>query len=193
MKRRAFLTGAAALIASPRAAEAQPAAKRYRVAYVGIAPRTVAEVAQGPPYKAFVTELQRLGYVEGHNVVIELWTAAGRIENYAALAREVAQSQPDVIVAPSTRDLDVLAEKLTQWMAARLFAVQGDAKAELAAADRAVDRDPRSHAARRERARAHLRTGDFDAAIPDLGDQLRGHQHDYEARALEAQEAHRRR
>ena len=34
-------------------------------------------------------------------MVIEVWTAAGRIENYVALAREVAQSQPDVIVAPS--------------------------------------------------------------------------------------------
>jgi putative ABC transport system substrate-binding protein len=33
--------------------------------------------------------------------VIELWIAAGRIENYVALARDVAQSQPDVIVAPS--------------------------------------------------------------------------------------------
>ena len=102
MERRTFLAMVSgSLLAAPRAVEAQQAAKRYRVAFVGIAPRTVAEVAQGPPYKAFVTELQRLGYVEGHNVVIELWTAAGRIENYVALAREVAQSQPDVIVAPS--------------------------------------------------------------------------------------------
>ena len=91
MNRRTFLCGLTLGTAvAPFATEAQQAAKRYRVAFVGIAPRTVAEVAEGPPYKAFVTEFQRLGYVEGQNVVIELWTAAGRIENYAALAREVA-------------------------------------------------------------------------------------------------------
>lgn len=102
INRRTFLCGVAlGTLAGPFAAQAQQAAKRYRVAFVGIAPRTVAEVAEGPPYKAFVAELRRLGYVEGQNVIIELWTAAGRIENYVALAQEVAQSQPDVIVAPS--------------------------------------------------------------------------------------------
>ena len=55
------------LLAAPRAAEAQAVGKRYRVAYVAIAPRT----------------------------------AAGRVEHYPELAREVALSQPDVIVAPS--------------------------------------------------------------------------------------------
>ena len=102
MNRRVFVRGLAAILAAPLGAAAQQTGKkRYRIAFVGIAPPTVAEVAAGPPYKAFVDELRRLGYVEGQNVVIELWTAAGRIENYVALAREVGQSQPDVIVAPS--------------------------------------------------------------------------------------------
>ncbi|HEY7538999.1 MAG TPA: ABC transporter substrate-binding protein [Methylomirabilota bacterium] len=103
INRRTFLWGLTlGTLAGSVAAEAQQAAaKSYRVAFVGIAPRTVVEVAEGPPYKAFVAELRRLGYVEGQNVVIELWTAAGRIENYGALAQEVAQSHPDVIVAPS--------------------------------------------------------------------------------------------
>src|SRR5262245_20560832 len=102
MHRRAFVTMVSgSILAAPLAIWAQQAAKRYRVAFVGIAPRTVAEVAEGPPYRAFVAELRRLGYVEGQNVVIEPWTAAGRTENYGALAQEVAQSQPDVIVAPS--------------------------------------------------------------------------------------------
>ena len=100
--RRTFLCGLTlGTLAAPLAADAQQAAKRYRIAFVGIAPRTVGEVAEGPPYKAFVTELRRLGYIEGQNLVIEPWTAAGRIENYVALAQEVARSRPDVIVAPS--------------------------------------------------------------------------------------------
>ena len=102
MDRRTFLRGLTlGTLAWPVTSEGQQAAKRYRIAFVGIAPRTVAEVAEGPPYKAFVGELRRLGYVEGQNVIIELWTAAGRMENYVALAQEVAHSQPDVIVAPS--------------------------------------------------------------------------------------------
>ena len=39
------------LVAVPLAPDAQQAAKRYRIAFVGIAPRTAAEVAEGPPYK----------------------------------------------------------------------------------------------------------------------------------------------
>jgi putative ABC transport system substrate-binding protein len=100
MDRRAFF-GALGLLAAPLAVEAQPTPKRPRIAFVGIAPRTAAEVAEGAPYRAFVGELRRLGYIEGQNVLVDRWTAAGRVEHYADLAREVAQSQPDVIVAPS--------------------------------------------------------------------------------------------
>ena len=99
--RRAFVTGVMAVLAAPLAASAQQAAKRYRVAYVGVAPRTPAEVAETEPYKTFVAELRSLGYLEGQNVLIERWTAAGRVAHYADLARDVAQSQPDVVVAPS--------------------------------------------------------------------------------------------
>jgi putative ABC transport system substrate-binding protein len=100
MDRRAFL-GALGLIAAPLVAEAQPAARVYRIAYVAIAPRTPAEVAEQPPYRAFVAELRRLGYLEGQNLRIDRWTAAGRVEHYHELARDVAQSQPDLIVAAS--------------------------------------------------------------------------------------------
>ena len=100
MDRRAFLF-VLGLLAAPVAVEAQATSKRPRIAFVGVAPRTPAEVAEGAPYRAFVTELRRLGYIEGQNVLVDRWTAAGRVEHYADLAREVAQSQPDVIVAPS--------------------------------------------------------------------------------------------
>ena len=100
-RRRFLLTSLAGVVAAPLAVEAQQAAKVNRIAFVGVAPRTAAEVAEGAPYKAFVAELRRLGYVEGQNLLMERWTAAGRIDHYADLARDVAQSRPDVIVAPS--------------------------------------------------------------------------------------------
>ncbi|HSE67693.1 MAG TPA: ABC transporter substrate-binding protein [Gemmatimonadales bacterium] len=114
MDRRAFISAVTgSLLAAPLAAEAQPAGKRYRIAYVAIAPRTAAEVAEQPPYRAFVAELRRLGYFEGQNLVIERWTAAGRVEHYPELARDVAQSQPDVIVAVSDQLLIRLKEATT--------------------------------------------------------------------------------
>ena len=100
-RRRFLLTSLAGFVATPVAAEGQQSARVNRIAFVGVAPRTAAEVAEGAPYKAFVAELRRLGHVEGQNLVMERWTAAGRIDHFADLARDVAQSRPDVIVAPS--------------------------------------------------------------------------------------------
>jgi putative ABC transport system substrate-binding protein len=51
-------------------------------------------------------ELQRLGFVEGRNLIIERYTAAGNQDRYAELAREVVSTQPDLIAtsgAPLTR------------------------------------------------------------------------------------------
>ena len=67
MERRAFLAGAAALFAAPRAAEAQPAAKPPRIAYIGGTPFTSGNRAWG----AFVQGLLQLGWVEGQNIIIE--------------------------------------------------------------------------------------------------------------------------
>src|SRR5215467_6134836 len=112
-RRRFLLTSLSGVLSTSLAAEAQQAGKSNRVAYVGVAPRTAAEVAEGAPYKAFVAELRRLGYVEGQNLVIERWTAAGRIDHYADLARDIAQSRPDVIVAPSDQLLIRLTAETT--------------------------------------------------------------------------------
>lgn len=96
-----LLSAALVPLSFPSGPAAQQVAKKYRVAYVAVAPRTATEVAETAPYKAFAAELRNLGYSEGQNVVIERWTAAGRVDHYPDLARDVAQSQPDVVVAPS--------------------------------------------------------------------------------------------
>jgi putative ABC transport system substrate-binding protein len=44
--------------------------------------------------------LSRLGYIEGQNLAVERYSAEGRIERYAGLAREVVGSHPDLIFAP---------------------------------------------------------------------------------------------
>jgi putative ABC transport system substrate-binding protein len=49
--------------------------------------------------KAFFEELNRLGYIEGRNLVVERYSALGRPDRYAELARKVVASQPDLIIA----------------------------------------------------------------------------------------------
>src|SRR5437868_1693515 len=49
----------------------------------------------------FLQELQRLGYVEGNNLIVERYSADGKAERYADLAREVVSTQPDMIYVAS--------------------------------------------------------------------------------------------
>jgi putative ABC transport system substrate-binding protein len=50
-----------------------------------------------PAGKVFVDELNRLGYVEGKNLILELYSAEGRPERYGELVREVVSTNPDLI------------------------------------------------------------------------------------------------
>jgi putative ABC transport system substrate-binding protein len=49
-------------------------------------------------YRAFFEELNRLGFIEGQNLVVERYSAEGRKERYVELAREVVGTHPDVIL-----------------------------------------------------------------------------------------------
>jgi putative ABC transport system substrate-binding protein len=95
VNRRTFLAGTGAvLLAAPLAAEAQQAAKIARLGYL--------VAGSGPVDQAFLQGLGDLGYVEGHNVVIEYRSAGGKSERLPALAAELVSLKVDVIVAPST-------------------------------------------------------------------------------------------
>jgi putative ABC transport system substrate-binding protein len=97
MHRRAFLAGAAAMLAAPLAAEAQPAAKVARIGYLH------PNLASSPHLtEAFRHGLRDLGYVEGRNVVIEYRDAGGKFERLPALAAELVALKVDVIVASGT-------------------------------------------------------------------------------------------
>jgi putative ABC transport system substrate-binding protein len=51
---------------------------------------------------AFTHQLERLGWLEGHNIRIDVRFAAGNADQYAVLATELAALQPDVMISEST-------------------------------------------------------------------------------------------
>src|ERR1700758_1462474 len=100
MKRREFIAllgGAAA--AWPIAARAQQSATRRIAIFPPAIPTTLlTETGGGSAWRAFFSELRRLGYVEGQNLIIERYWAEGRHDRYADVAREIVARNPDVIV-----------------------------------------------------------------------------------------------
>ena len=81
------------LLVAPLAAEAQPAGV-HRVGYLLALPSS----ATAHLREAFRHGLRELGYVEGHNIVIEFRNAGG-IERLPELAAELVRLNVDVIVA----------------------------------------------------------------------------------------------
>jgi putative ABC transport system substrate-binding protein len=91
--RRAFLAGSAALLAAPRAAEAQQTGKVPRIGILGSSP--------SPFWEVFRQALRELGYVEGRNIVLEPRWLEGAVDRAPAVATELVNLQVDVIVAVS--------------------------------------------------------------------------------------------
>jgi putative ABC transport system substrate-binding protein len=102
MRRRDFSAGLLLAAALPAVAR-QPLEKRYRVAIADPA-WTAGEWRKLPLYRPIFPELRRLGDAEGQNFTVAYFTAEGRVERYADLARRVVESHPDVIVC-LTEDL----------------------------------------------------------------------------------------
>lgn len=80
-------------------AEAHHARRLYRIGVLEI----VDAAANGPNLGAFRERLAEIGYVEGHDVVIEYRSADGRAERLPDLATELVRLKVDVIVARGTR------------------------------------------------------------------------------------------
>jgi putative tryptophan/tyrosine transport system substrate-binding protein len=51
---------------------------------------------------AFTQQLERLGWLEGHNIRVDARFAAGNADQYAVLATELVALQPDVMISEST-------------------------------------------------------------------------------------------
>ena len=63
-------------------------------------PTTRATDAKGGyrPYKVYFEELNRLGYIEGQNLIVERYSALGQPDRIGDLARQIVASRPDVIL-----------------------------------------------------------------------------------------------
>jgi putative tryptophan/tyrosine transport system substrate-binding protein len=105
MKRRQFigLVGGAA-IAWPLNARAQQTPKTRRIAFVhsGLPVAELTETSRTMWIRTFLAELRRLGVIEGSNIVIERFSGGGKTALYAALAGDVVNARPDIIIANSS-------------------------------------------------------------------------------------------
>ena len=82
------------LFAVPLAAQAPPAGKVARVAFL-----STTSSPDSPTTAAFREGLHELGYVESQNIIIEWRWGGGRTEGFPAFASEVVRLNVDVIVA----------------------------------------------------------------------------------------------
>ena len=109
MKRREFLFAAAMLAPAIRQATAQQSTAKKRLAVIGFSKVEDLRIGGHPYATVFFEELKRLGFVEGENLVVERYQF--RPDGVADIARQVVDSNPDVIVcygAPMTGRLKAL-------------------------------------------------------------------------------------
>src|SRR4051812_33852569 len=87
-RRREFIVGLVLTATTRRAQAEQPGGKAYRIAVVhpSLPVASLNETGGGPYWQDVFTELRRLGYVEGQNLVVERYSAEGRADRYAELA-----------------------------------------------------------------------------------------------------------
>ena len=98
MNRRTFVTGLAAVLAAPLAAEAQLSPKRSHIGILVGASKSFVT----PYIETFRQELRDRGYVEGRNIVIEYRYADGHYDRLRALAADLVGLKLDIIVTEGT-------------------------------------------------------------------------------------------
>jgi putative ABC transport system substrate-binding protein len=99
MDRRSFMGAiSGGLLAAPFAAEAQPAAKVYRIGIL----ETRSTHLNAANLDAFRQALLALGYKEGQNLEIAYRSADGREERFPGLASELVRLKVDLIVTRGT-------------------------------------------------------------------------------------------
>jgi putative ABC transport system substrate-binding protein len=98
MKRREFITLVGGAAAWPLGARAQQPPKRPLIAWLSGGERT----ASWGFVEAFLQGMREYGYIEGDNFDIVYRFADGYIERLPALAQELVQLRPSVILAPAS-------------------------------------------------------------------------------------------
>ena len=97
MRRRDFLgaLGTALGLVSPLA-RAQQSIKKKRIAIVSPA-RPVEGLKTQPYFRSLLDELSRRGFVDGENLIVDLYSGGGQTGRYADLARAVVDTKPDAV------------------------------------------------------------------------------------------------
>ena len=95
LPRRRFVIGTLGVLAAPAILAAQE--KVWRVGYLSLVSDQLEQYRRW--IAAFQDGLQKLGYVQGQNLVLEQRYAAGQIERLPALAAELVELKVDVLVA----------------------------------------------------------------------------------------------
>jgi ABC-type uncharacterized transport system substrate-binding protein len=99
LQRREFITVVGGAVAAwPLAARAQNPRPRPLIAWLSGGARDMAQFAVDP----FLQGMRELGYIEGRNFDIIYRFGDGYAERLPALAEELVQLKPDVILAPAT-------------------------------------------------------------------------------------------
>ena len=101
MRRRDFVAGAFVATAwgaiGPASAQDKP--RKPRIAIVAVATKIEDITINGfPAFKGYFSELKRLGYVEGANLVVERYSALGRMDRFQEVAQTAVERAPDLIV-----------------------------------------------------------------------------------------------
>jgi len=103
MDRRAFL-GALALLAAPRAIEAEEPRKVHRIGVLSVPPAYLS---------AFEESLRRLGYIRGSNIILEVPSVGASLDTRARAAAELVRLNVEVIVTGPSRFIDLAKQATT--------------------------------------------------------------------------------
>ena len=110
-RRRFVRSLALGIVAAPLTVAAQPAGKVWRVGFL-FADQKINAARYLQP---FLERMRQLGYVEGKSLRVEVWAAEGHSEDLPALAAQLVQAKPDVIVVHSAGHALVV-QKLTKTL-----------------------------------------------------------------------------
>jgi putative ABC transport system substrate-binding protein len=108
-----LLGGIVALWPLSAGAQQLPRMKRVAIVHPILRPEMINENSDSPVYRAFFSELHRLGYVEGNNLLVERRSGEGRTERYSDVARELVGLKPAVMVVTSARILEYFRQATT--------------------------------------------------------------------------------
>lgn len=98
-RRSVLLASGIGLLVAPRLGRGQPQSKTARIGILWI--NSMGDPTLLQLRSVFLKRLSALGYVEGKNILIEERSAEGHAERLGELARALAASKVDVIVAPT--------------------------------------------------------------------------------------------